>query len=359
MGGLFVPENIKINSFKGGYEVFFVNEIDSIISSFKDREPHFILDAKVAKLYSNELNFVLEHPNTILVEAIEENKSIESIIPLFKRLVDDKVRRTHVLVGIGGGIIQDITCFVASTLLRGLQWDFIPTTLLAQTDSCIGSKSSINLGNTKNILGTFNPPNHIYIWDDFLNTLESTEIYSGLGEIIKVHAIAGSKYFDDLSLNYSKVLQDRQTLLRYVNDALLIKLPYIEKDEFDLGIRNIFNYGHSFGHAIEAVTRFQVPHGIAVTMGMEVANRIATLRGLLPEAHYLRMRNMLLQNYQQYRGVKIDIGEFISALMKDKKNTTTLLSLVLSVGDDADIKIVQIQPDQAFIEQCSIALQGL
>ena len=307
----------------------------------------------MARLYVSELHDILDHPNTIIIEATEENKSIEKTIPVIERLVLNKVRRDHKLVAIGGGIIQDVTCFIASTLLRGLLWRFVPTTLLAQADSCIGSKSSINLGATKNILGTFNPPQDIFIHTGFLETLEEKDVQSGVGEIIKVHAIDGAKAFDQLAADFDRLFDDRAVLLKYIRSALFIKKRFIEEDEFDRGIRNIFNYGHSFGHAIESATNYSVPHGIAVTIGMDMANHIAVERGLLPEEHYHRMHTILRKNYEKYAETLIPVDALLSALMKDKKNTSTTLGLIFPVGADAAIQRVQVLLDEMLRSQCA------
>lgn len=351
MGGLVVSEQLVIQSHKGPYSVIFDDALLSDPARLLAGEPHFLIDGNVARLYESDLRAILDHPNTIVIEATEENKSIEKTIPVLERLVLNKVRRDHTLVAIGGGIIQDITCFIASTLLRGLPWRFVPTTLLAQSDSCIGSKSSINLGPTKNILGTFNPPQTIFIHAGFLETLEDKDIHSGVGEIIKVHAIDGIAAFDRLVEDFDRLFSTREVLLKYIRAALLIKQTFIEKDEFDRGIRNIFNYGHSFGHAIESATHYAVPHGIAVTIGMDMANYIAVDRGLLPREHYHRMHSVLRKNYEKYAATQIPVDGMLSALMKDKKNTSTMLRLIFPVGADAEIRRVQVAPDETFRSQ--------
>ena len=341
-----------IQSHKGPYSVVFDDGLPSDPVQLFDGEPHFLIDANVARSYESVLHPILDSPNTNIIEATEENKSIERTIPDFERLVRNKVRRDHTLVAIGGGIIQDITCFIASTLLRGLPWRFVPTTLLSEADSCIGSKSSINLGATKNILGTFNPPQSIFIHAGFLETLEHKDIQSGVGEIIKVHAIDGIAVFDRLAADFDRLFDDRAVLLGYVRAALLIKQRFIEQDEFDRGIRNIFNYGHSFGHAIESATHYAVPHGIAVTVGMDMANWIAAKRGLLPVEHYHRMHTILRKNYERYARIPIPLDLMLAALMKDKKNTSTMLGLIVPVGNQAEIQRVQVSPDESFRLQC-------
>ncbi|MHB1116081.1 AroB-related putative sugar phosphate phospholyase (cyclizing) [Sideroxydans sp.] len=345
-------EPMQIQSHSGPYNVNFVPDLLKDINCIQEGSPHFLVDANVARLYAVQLAPVLADPNTIIIEANEDNKSIERVIPVIERMVNNKIRRDHVLVAIGGGVIQDITCFIASTLLRGIEWRFVPTTLLAQADSCIGSKSSINLGPVKNILGTFNPPKQIWICPAFLDTLEAKDIHSGIGEMLKVHAIAGKEAFDRLRADFSKLTSDTQVLLTYIKAALLIKKGYIEQDEFDRGIRNIFNYGHSFGHAIESATKFAIPHGVAVAMGADMANRIAVLRGILPDSEYQRMHGVLRQNYEAFARVTIPMDEMLGALMKDKKNTATNLVLIFPVGENAEIQRVHVPSDDTFRRQC-------
>lgn len=354
-----MSDRLVIQSHKGPYTVVFNDALIGDPTCLQEGEPHYLIDANVARLYAKPLSAIVQHRNTIVIEATEENKSIEQAIPVLEKLVQNKVRRDHTLVAIGGGIVQDLTCFAASTLLRGLPWRFVPTTLLAQADSCIGSKSSINLGATKNILGTFNPPERIFIDPGFLDTLERKDIHSGVGEIIKVHAIDGAASFDRLAADFDRLFTDRGTLLAYIRAALLIKQRYIERDEFDRGIRNIFNYGHSFGHAIESATHYAIPHGIAVTIGMDMANSIAAMRGLLPAAHQRRMQPILRKNYAQFAATPIPLDALLSALTKDKKNTSTMLRLIFPVGADAAIQRIEVAPDDEFRAQCKTFIAGL
>jgi len=343
-----VCEQFVIQSHKGPYSVHFDDTLLSNVARLLEGEPHFLVDAKVAQLYRDDLRAIVDHRNAITIEATEENKSLERTVPVFERLVLNKIRRDHTLVAIGGGIVQDITCFVASTLLRGVSWSFVPTTLLAQADSCIGSKSSINLGGTKNILGTFYPPRRVFIASRFLETLESRDIRSGVGEIVKVHAIEGAASFDALSNEFDRLFLNDSVLQRYVRSALRIKKRFIEEDEFDRGIRNVFNYGHSFGHAIESATQYGVPHGIAVGLGMDLANSLSVKLGLLPAEHHSRMHALLRKLYDEYAKVSISPDDVLSALLKDKKNTRAMLGLILPVGREANIERVAVAPDATF-----------
>lgn len=328
---------------------------DSLIPS----DSFALIDANIARLYGDRLDDLLKAPKVQVIDATEPNKAIDRIIPVIERMVEAGAKRGQMLNAIGGGVIQDIACFISSVLFRGLPWRFIPTTLLAQADSCIGSKSSVNLGKFKNTLGTFNPPAEVVIVPEFLKTLSDTEILSGIGEILKVHAIKGKNAFDQLSADYDGMLADESTLRHYIWEALLIKKHYIEIDEFDQNIRNVFNYGHSFGHAIESATDYGVPHGIAVTMGMDIANRVAMQRGITSADNCQRMTSVLKKNYARYSAIDISHEKMIAALQRDKKNTATQLTLILPHGDDAEIEKCTVDLDDAFRRQLSVALEEI
>lgn len=352
-------EVLTINSHKGPYVLHFVEDILSTPRSLFDGDPHVIIDANVARIYKTDLRSVLSRPNTIVIEATEDAKSLQRIIPVIELLAQHKIRRTHHLVAIGGGVIQDITCFIATILLRGIDWHFVPTTLLAQADSCIGSKSSINLESSKNIVGTFYPPRTVWVDSSFLASLGDSEVRSGIGEILKVHAIDSPESFDSVAADYESMRGDHAILRKYIRESLLIKKQFIEVDEFDTGIRNIFNFGHSFGHAIETATNFGVPHGIAVTMGMDIACQISHARGSLPIQHSNRMRECLRKNYLPFADVDIPVEDMFNALLKDKKNTTTMLGLILPIGDRSLIERVDISPDETFKKQLFAAVLSL
>ena len=354
-----VPESLVINSHKGQYQAHFKNDLLRDIRPLLANEPHFIVDENVARIYKDELSSILAHPNMILVQPTEELKSLDVVSKIIQRLVANKIRRNHTIVAIGGGITQDLACFTASTILRGVDWVFVPTTLLAQADSCIGSKSSINVGDSKNIVGTFYPPKEIWIDTAFLRTLHQDEIRSGIGEILKVHAIESSDDFDRAAHSFELMLKDFDVLEQFIHSALSIKKRFIEIDEFDAGIRNIFNLGHSFGHAIEAATMFAVPHGIAVSMGMHVACSVAAARGLLQASHAERMKLVLAKNFSPYASVQIEIQPMMAALMKDKKNSTSELGLILPMGERAEIQKIMIKPDAQFQQQLAASLIAL
>ncbi len=314
-------EPMVIESHKGKYSVTFCEKgAEYLVNNLSDQNYHIIIDKRVAELYSSELNSILSHNSVLQIIALESNKSLEVMSNYVNHLVNKQIRRGDILIAIGGGIIQDITCFLAATLLRGIDWHFYPTTLLAQADSCIGSKSSINCGDSKNLLGTFTPPKKVVIGSNFLKTLDEKDIRSGIGEMLKVHAISGKEAFDHISTKYNDLFINDKTMQSFIHRSLEIKKKYIEIDEFDNGPRNIFNYGHSLGHAIEAATNFAIPHGIAVTIGLDMANWLSPQIGDGDMKHYTRMHDVLSNNYRGFEDTDISIDLFMSALEKDKKN---------------------------------------
>lgn len=319
--GLPVSEPMLIQSHKGPYRVHFDEQGLERLDSEIDSATHVLVDDRVAELYRERMGRILSAPSVLRIEATETAKSLERFPAYVEHLVARGLRRDHRLVAIGGGILQDITCFLAATMLRGVRWTFLPTTLLAQCDSCIGSKSSINCGDAKNILGTFTPPNDVVIATRFLDTLDERDVRSGVGEMLKVHAIAGPDAFEGFAAGYRALFADRAAMVAAIHSSLRIKQGYIERDEFDQGPRLVFNYGHSFGHAIEAATDFAIPHGIAVTIGMDMANWISGQLGIAPEAHWRRCHPVLAANYRGFEAVPVPLERCLAALAKDKKNT--------------------------------------
>jgi 3-dehydroquinate synthase len=245
-------------------------------------------------------------------------------------------------------------------MFRGLDWIFYPTTLLAQADSCIGSKSSINVGEIKNLLGTFTPPRQVRVDPLVLETLGRDEIRSGVGEMLKVHIIDGPQSFESIEKSFDRIFSDREVLLEFVYRSLLIKKRIIELDEFDQGIRNVMNYGHSFGHAIESATDFAIPHGIAVTIGMDMANYVAAEFGLISSEHagyFKRVHGILRKNYAGYEGFKIPFDRFINGISKDKKNTASKLGLILPGKDALPARSFQTN-DERFQATCRRYFEG-
>ncbi len=344
--------DLVVASHKGPYAVEFRDDPFAPLAELAASGAHFLIDARVAELYERELGPALASPSVLKIEAAEDNKSIEAMPAYVRHLVAKGLRRGQLLVAVGGGITQDIACFLAATMLRGVDWAFVPTTLLAMADSCVGSKSSINGGGAKNVLGTFTPPKRIVLSTRFLKTLDPKDVRSGVGEMLKVHAIAGPAEFDRIAKDYAKLFSDDAVMTAYLRRSLEIKKPIVEADEFDKGPRLVMNYGHSFGHAIEAATEFAIPHGVAVTIGMDLANYAAGRLGLGGAEHYRRMRPTLAANWAGFEDVPVPLDPFLGALAKDKKNSAKALGLILPDAEGR-IRKVEVPADERFRAVCA------
>lgn len=327
-----IYNKLKIKSNIRNYSVNFVSDFSEILLKDSLEKSYYIIDQNVFNLYNEKFKGIIQQNRHLIVEATEQHKTLDYVKVVVRSLIGNNIKRNNKLIAIGGGIIQDISGFVASILFRGIEWVFYPTTLLAQSDSCIGSKTSINVDEFKNQLGNFYPPSRIVLDVHFLKTLANADIKSGLGEIIKVHFLDGEKSLEYIDSHYKQDLSDLEAFEEIIFRSLNIKKKIIEKDEFDKDYRNILNYGHTFGHSIESITDYEVCHGQAITIGMDMANYISLQKGLLSEGSYKRMRKILLKNYPDYSLDKKQIDSFLFALSRDKKNVDGNLSAILTEG---------------------------
>lgn len=347
-----MPSEISIQSHRGIYKAHFISEAFSQIENIANEKTYFIIDKNISEIYAQPLAPILKKSKILIIEANENNKDLDCFSGYVSSLASLGVKRDCTLVAIGGGVIQDITCFLASTLFRGMSWCFYPTTLLAQADSCIGSKSSINVAGIKNLMGTFTPPNEIYIDVNFLKTLEFKDVLSGVGEMIKVHGIAGITYLEEIAHNYEKITDTTEGMQEYIYKSLIIKKGIIEQDEFDIGIRNIMNYGHTFGHAVESASNYDISHGIAVTIGQAMACRYAFEKKMISERTYQLANTLLLKNFHNSREANVDFDIFLGAIKKDKKNVGSQVAIIIPTNDKFEIKKKLVEADEDFINFC-------
>lgn len=320
-------EKMEVQSLFGTYDVFFTDHIP-----FEDvikKDDIVIIDKKVLYCHEELFNSYIDSSQIIEIEAEEEQKSYLGIAPIMEEVISRGFRKNNSLIAIGGGITQDIVAFMSSILFRGVSWRFIPTTLLAQCDSCIGSKTSINFMSYKNQLGGFYPPKEIYISPVFIESLDQREIKSGLGEMLHYYVVGGENDFAFFEENHQSAKMDPAVMQKMIRKSLEIKKQYIEIDEFDRKERQVFNYGHSFGHALESVTDYAIPHGIAVSIGIDIANYIAEKKGMLDSGVRVRIRNVAKEFWEAEHISNIVLSDYIGALKKDKKNEGTKLGVIL------------------------------
>ena len=299
-----------------------------------------ITDPTVKKLYGHSLKRSLTASGfkvaLLEVPEGEEQKSLETAGRLYNELTKFYAERTTPILALGGGVIGDLAGFVAATYLRGVPLVQIPTTLLAQGDSSIGGKVAVNHGLLKNKIGAFYHPRLTISDISTLKTLSPRELSDGLAEIIKHGVILDGEFFSYLEENLDKIKSlDDQVLERVISRSAKIKAGVVEKDELDLGLRNILNYGHTVGHAIESVSELKVWHGEAVAIGMLAEARISNRLGILTEDEVARIKNLIAQAGLPTELPSLELEKLIQAMKHDKKILQGKLKFALpkSIGE--------------------------
>lgn len=344
---------IDIQSKIKDYKLLFTDNLGVLKDLSKYAPRIVIIDENVYKIYGEQFSDFFSSDEIILFKAIEANKNVKNVLSLCEQVMTFSAKKNMTIISIGGGITQDVTGFLSSILYRGINWIFVPTTLLAQSDSCMGSKTSLNHGHFKNLLGSFYPPSQVYINVGFTQTLSETDFYSGIGEIVKLHLMGGKENALTIiekikSISNNKA--DDVLLLEMVRNSLAIKYSYIKDDEFDTGRRNLLNYGHCFGHALESSSDYQIPHGTAVVIGIIFANIIAVKRGLLDEgiAHTL-LNHLLLKCIKcPLKKSYFQKDILLSAMQMDKKRVGKGLPLIVLHNSFELSKLIDITPEELF-----------
>lgn len=275
----------------------------------------------------------------ISLPALETSKSLDEIPRVIMALREAGASRRTRLVAAGGGIVQDIAGFVASVYMRGLKWDYAPTTLLAMVDSCIGGKSSINVGPYKNLVGTFHPPQAILIDPALCGTLSADQRVAGLCEAAKICFARSAEAFAAYLALEPGVAAGPEVLSDVIGLSLASKKWFLEIDEFDQAERLLLNYGHTFGHAIESASDFRLSHGIAVGLGMMAAGAMSRSLGRVevdagPTAAFESHIDTLLRETPDLGPLVADLSpdRLIKAFRGDKKHTADTFAVVLPLA---------------------------
>ena len=321
-------DQLIVKSSFGDYEVDFT-PWEKALNQVVKRRDIIIADKNVVDLYPN---IARENTSIILIEPSENEKSYANIGSIMHRILEMGFSRGNKLIAFGGGITQDITSFSASVLMRGVPWIFFPTNLLSQCDSCIGSKTSVNLGKLKNQLGGFYPPHQVFIDTSFCNSLNARDISSGLGEMMHYFLVDGSLEIDQLGRMVDRARSEPTFLATLIKKSLSIKKTMVEIDELDQGPRCVFNYGHTFGHAIEACTHYSIPHGIAVAYGMDLSNFISSQLGYVDTRFRNDVRPVLEKIWFGFDLPHIHKLDYMNALKRDKKSIPGHIRPILTRG---------------------------
>jgi 3-dehydroquinate synthase len=322
-------------------KIFLQNENFAIIKNINDikflikKADLIITDSNLYNYY----NSLFIDKNLFVVPAGENSKSLKIIEEILSKMLESNCIRDSLILGIGGGVVCDLTGFASAIYMRGVKHSFIATSLLAQCDAAIGGKNGVNLNNIKNVCGTFKQPESILLPISMLKTLPADEMTNGLAEVLKTALVADKELFYAM-VDYSGVdwKSDEDFLEKIVSHSAKAKAEIVSKDEKDITIRRILNFGHTFGHALEA--NLSVPHGKAVAWGMvkslEVSNNLGLIaKGLISEIISV-MNKFELNN--EYKYDKDKIKEYFR---KDKKRSSDVVQFI-TLNDIGSAEIIDI-----------------
>ena len=319
-------EKIVINTGSSVSEILIGAKWESVNELLPESGVAIITDNNIYRIYGAGFP---DFP-VFQVKAGEASKSMEVVESLAERLIETGIDRTGLLLGIGGGVVCDIAGFLASIYMRGIKCAYVSSSLLSQVDASTGGKNGVNLGGIKNILGCFRQPEFVICDPAMLKTLPEDEYFSGLAELIKTALIGNEKLFEILENNHEGIVKrDPELLAMCISMAVNFKAAVVSEDEKESGLRRILNFGHTFGHAIEAYKSFR--HGYAVASGMELAANFSLSKGLITSPEYDRII-ALLKSFRLLRRHDIPDDQVSQLIMRDKKKSGSDIYFVLLDG---------------------------
>lgn len=334
-------EKIRVDLAERSYEILIDRGNLSLIG---ERLHRFSIGKKIAivsnptvsELYSEKVIKSLKKegfdPSLILIPDGESYKDYYWAYYILTKLLELGFDRNSCLIALGGGVIGDITGFVASLYMRGIKYVQIPTTLLAQVDSSVGGKTAVNHPIGKNMIGTFWQPALVWIDVETLDTLPEREYLSGLAEVIKYGIIWSEQFFDRLEKSKEKVLRrDKDILVEIIKNSCEIKGEVVTKDERESSLRSILNYGHSIGHAIETLTGYSTYlHGEAISIGMVYEAKLSKILGYLDRESFDRIKG-LIKNYGLPTEMPslVEPNSLLGTILHDKKNLQGKIRIVI------------------------------
>lgn len=330
--------NLEVNLPQKKYSIIIKKGIlgnigQEIKKIYKNKKIAIITDSNVEGLYGekiiNELNKYDFKTKTIVIQPGEKSKSLESAKDIYEKLLDFEITRGDMIIAFGGGVVGDLAGFAASTLLRGIPFIQIPTSLLAQIDSSVGGKVAVNLPQGKNLVGSFYHPEAVFIDPDLLRSLDKRFLYDGMGEVIKYGCIRDKKLFDKL-MN----IETEDELFNNIEDIILsccgVKRDIVERDEKDKGERMLLNFGHTIGHAIEKNFNYtKYTHGEAVAIGMYNITKKSEEMDITNGNTAAVIKKILIKYNLPYEMPTVEREKLIKAIGLDKKNKGNKLNIVL------------------------------
>lgn len=336
-------DTINIKSSLYDYSVDFVDDFTEKLNEFADTTA-YVIDKNVYTLYQEKFSS-LDTGKIYLVDAVESRKNMDTVMEIMTAWQKLGVRKNWKVVCFGGGITQDVATIASNLFLRNVEWYFFPTTLLSMCDSCIGGKCGINFGKYKNQIGVFYPPKKIYIDVRFIDTLTEADYINGWGEILKFSLTSDPSFYDKLKMENRYI--PCENIGEYIHKGLFVKKVIIEEDEFEADLRRVLNYGHTFGHALEAYTDNVVPHGKAVIWGIDVVNYIAWKENLISREYYLDVKELIKSAFIRNEITVEDPKTLFNIIKTDKKVKGNIIYLAV-LDAPSHLKIYPMDIDEKF-----------
>ncbi len=327
----FSKNRFTVKSFPRNYEVEIINKNFNLKKKINNKDSVIIIDKKIFDIYFSKK--IIKNGKIIKINAKEKFKDLNTINKILNFFVKNNVSKSNQIYAIGGGIIQDLAGYSCSIYKRGLSWIYIPTTFLGMTDSCVGGKVGINFGKAKNLAALFSAPRKVLIDINYLNTLHKNDLFSGLGEALRLHVTGGLYFLKKFQENIDEAMnQNRKNLVNIIKHSLLIKKAVVEEDEYEFDIRRSMNFGHSYGHAIEVLCNHSIPHGKAVTIGMCVETILSSRKFKISTkiSELITSLAVKLLNKEDYKNLKkIDLKKLNTVMSKDKKTLNGIIKLTV------------------------------
>lgn len=354
------PLRLNVRTSSGQYPIEIAPDASRRVAEFLEaadlpRRRFVVSSPTVWRFHAERLEgLTTEEP--ILIPDGERFKHVGTVGRIYDALIRAGADRMTTLVALGGGVTGDVAGFAAATFLRGIPIVQVPTTLLAQVDSSVGGKVGVNHPMGKNLIGSFHPPAAVVIDPDVLSTLPRREFRAGLYEVVKYGVIASRPLFDRIGTGLKRIFaRDADALLPIIADSCRIKASIVEQDERESGLRRTLNFGHTAGHALEAVTKYRrFRHGEAVAYGMLAASALAARRGVMPAADAEALAALITQMGPLPPVADLSASEVIDATRRDKKVLAGRLHYVLPAGIGATTTVTDVTP-----EELGEALRGI
>ena len=319
-----------------------IKQLDALLTTAGATGRRFVVSSQLIwRLHGDAIARAVHGEERILIPDGERSKTLQTVARLYEALIRGGADRAVTIVAVGGGVIGDVVGFAAATFLRGVQLAHIPTTLLAQVDSSVGGKVGVNHALGKNLIGAFHQPIVVVTDPLLLSTLPRREFRAGLYEVIKYGVIASRDLFDLVSRDLPAIFRrESEVLIRIIAKSCRIKANVVAQDERESGLRRTLNFGHTVGHAIEAVSRYQrFRHGEAVAYGMLAAADLAVSRQVFREADRAALAALIAQLGPLPSVSDLSVGELVEAIRRDKKVMKGRLHMVLptTIGETVTV----------------------